>query len=150
MSSETAFATVFFRDNCRPDVVSKVISSANIGQFGMNIYVTSGYSSSNSSRDMRLRSRRRRHFRAFSHIDNFRPEEDGDLRSGKFVDPNGVNVLEMFDDSRPNRSRDIRLTRLVTNDDNDDDAGVGQSSRKGSLRNPKYYSFYHGQTSAPN
>ena len=41
------------------------------------------------------------------------------------VDPTGVKVFVKFGDSRSNRSRDIRLPHVVTNDvDNDnDDAG---------------------------
>ena len=43
-----------------------------------------------------------------------------DVISGVVVDLTGVKVPVKFGDSRPNRSRDIQLTHLVTNDD---DAG---------------------------
>ena len=42
--------------------------------------------------------------------------------SGVVVDPTGVKVRVHFSDSRPSRSRDIRLPHFVTNYDNDDAA----------------------------
>ena len=47
-----------------------------------------------------------------------------------------MDIFANFGDSRSNHSADIRLPHFVTNIDNDDhDAGVRRSSRKGKTRN---------------
>ena len=48
--SEAAFSTVFFRGSFRPEVVSDVISGANVGQVGMDVPVKFG----DRARDIRL------------------------------------------------------------------------------------------------
>ena len=61
-----------------------------------------------------------------------RPDATSDVVSGVAYRPIGVMVHAKFNDSRSNRSRDIRLPQFVTNvDDNDKNAGVRRSSRKG-------------------
>ena len=52
-------------------------------------------------------------FGRFSNADNFRPEVHSDVISGVVVDPTGVKVRAKLDDSRSNRSRDIRLPHFV-------------------------------------
>ena len=47
------------------------------------------------------------------------------------IDPTSVKARVKFGDSRSNRSRDIRLSPFVTNDYDDDDAGVRRSSHQG-------------------
>ena len=49
--SEAAFSRVF-RCSFRPEVVSDVISGANVGQVGMDVPVKLGDSSSTGSRDI--------------------------------------------------------------------------------------------------
>ena len=63
-------------------------------------------------------------FGPYSNVDNFRPEVRSDVISGGVVDPTSLKVRVKYGDSGSNRSRDIRLTHFVTNDnDKDDDAG---------------------------
>ena len=55
----------FCRDNFQPEVASDVILSANVGHVSVDATMKFGDSSSNGSRDIGQRSRRRRHFRLF-------------------------------------------------------------------------------------
>ena len=71
----------------------------------------------NRSRQNPPESRLGRHFDRFPNVDSFRPETDSDFLYGVVVEPSGVKDLVNFDDSRSNRSRDIRLLHLVANSD---------------------------------
>ena len=52
----------------------------------------------------------------FSNFGKCRSEVAGDVMSGVFVDPTGVNALVKFGYSRSNRARDIRLPHFVMNE----------------------------------
>ena len=43
---------MFFRGNFRPEVANDVISSANVGQVGLDLPIKLGDSNSNGSRDI--------------------------------------------------------------------------------------------------
>ena len=49
--------------------------------------------------------------------DNFRPEVVNSVISGVDVELVGMDVLVKFDNSRSNRSRDFRLSHVVTDDE---------------------------------
>ena len=61
-----------------------------------------------------------RHVRTFFELSNCQPEVVSDVISGVVVEPTGAKVRVKVGDSRSNRSRDIPLPHLVTNDN---DAG---------------------------
>ena len=58
--------------------------------------------------------------------DNFRPEVDSDVISGVAIKQLGVNIRVEFGDSKPNRSRDIRVAGFVM--DNDVDCGYNRQN----------------------
>ena len=74
-----------------------------------------GYPRLNLSREIHLQPPEA----AFSTVfrGNFWPEVGIGVMSGAVVDPTGTKGRVQFGDSRSNRSRDIRLPHLVTNDD---------------------------------
>ena len=100
-------------DNCQLEVVSDVISGMVDQDGGKDVYANFG--------DSRRKPCAGVIFGRFSNVHNFRPEVHSDFISGAIVDPTGVKVRVKCGDSRPNRSRDIRLSHIVTNDN--DDAG---------------------------
>ena len=81
--SEAAFSLVFFRCSFRPEVVSDVMSGANVGHVGMDEPVKFGASSSNCSH--------MRHFRPFFlKFDNCQPEVGSYVISGR-----GLRLIRM-------------------------------------------------------
>ena len=71
-----------------------------------------------SENSTRIRRRRRRHFRRCFR-DNFRLEAVSDGKYGVAVERAGVDVLEKFDGSSLNCSRDIRAAYFVMGNDNE-------------------------------
>ena len=102
-----------FRCIFRQEVASDVISGENVGQVGLDVPVKFDDYNSNGSRDIHQRIRRMGHFRPFFNFDNCQPEVVTDVISGVVVGPMGVTARAKFDDSRSNRSRDIRLLHFV-------------------------------------
>ena len=74
-----------FRCSFRPEVVSGVISGADVEQVGMVVPVKFAGSRSNGSRDIQQRSRRIGQFRQFLNFDNCQPEVVGDVESGTVI-----------------------------------------------------------------
>ena len=88
----------FFRSNFRLEVVRDVISSANVGQVGMDVPVKFGDSRSNTSLDIRQQSCWSWHLRPFFYnSDNCQPEAVSDVISVVVVDPTGVKVHVKFE-----------------------------------------------------
>ena len=63
--SEAAFSTVFFRCSFRLQVVSNVMSAANVGRADVDVPVKFDDSSSNCSRDIQQQGHQMGHFRPF-------------------------------------------------------------------------------------
>ena len=66
----------------------------------MAVPVKVGDSSSNGSRDIQQRSRRKRHFRPFLNFDNCQPEVVSDVISGMADQDVGMDGCANFGDSR--------------------------------------------------